>query len=154
MVTRIGLPFGERVDLEDVGVAAPEFEDVPDLDAAPDLQLTAPPSGHGSPARTSAASIVPSGVKSRPATTLTACLPASFAPVSHAVPLRRADRRGSGARGVPLRADVAPDQGRGGGEVVEQRDRGRVQVGFEPFQVDVAVAGQPDASSSACRPGG
>ena len=43
--------------------------------------------GAGVAGRTSAASIVPSGVKSRPATTLTACLPASLAPVSHAVPV-------------------------------------------------------------------
>ena len=45
-----------------------------------------PQAGQGSPARTSAASIVPSGVKSRPHTTSIACRPGSFAPVSQAVP--------------------------------------------------------------------
>ena len=44
------------------------------------------PSGEGSPSRTSAASMVPSGVKSRPATRPTTCLPFSSAPVIHAVP--------------------------------------------------------------------
>ena len=51
------------------------------------ISSSPPQVGHASPARTSAASIVPSGVKSRPATTLTACLPTSFAPVSQAVPV-------------------------------------------------------------------
>jgi hypothetical protein len=45
-----------------------------------------PQAGQGSPARTSAASIVPSGMKSRPATTFVACRPFSLAPVSQAVP--------------------------------------------------------------------
>ena len=46
-----------------------------------------PPSGEGSPSRTSAASIVPSGVKSRPATRSTTWRPGSSAPVTHAVPV-------------------------------------------------------------------
>ena len=47
-----------------------------------------PPSsfGHGSPSRTEAASIVPSPVKSRPATRSKTCRPGSFAPVIQRVP--------------------------------------------------------------------
>ena len=50
------------------------------------------PSGAGSPARISAASIMPSGVKSRPQVRSKTCRPGSFAPVSHRVP---ATTRGS-----------------------------------------------------------
>ncbi len=45
-----------------------------------------PQFGHSSPARTSAASIVPSAVKSRPATRSMTCLPGSLAPVTHRLP--------------------------------------------------------------------
>ena len=42
--------------------------------------------GQGSPSRTSAASMVPSGVKSRPATRSSTWLPATSAPVTQRVP--------------------------------------------------------------------
>ena len=45
------------------------------------------PSGEGSPSRTSAASIVPSGVKSRPHTRSTTWWSGLSAPVTHAVPV-------------------------------------------------------------------
>ena len=46
--------------------------------------------GRGRPSRTSAASIVPSAVKSRPATRSTTCRPGSFAPVTQRVPVDHA----------------------------------------------------------------
>ncbi len=45
-----------------------------------------PQRGHGSPSRISAASIVPSGVKSRPATRSITWLPVVSAPVTQRVP--------------------------------------------------------------------
>src|SRR5215213_9095727 len=93
------------------------------------VSLPVSQAGHGSPARTPAASTVPSGVKSRPATTDVACWPGSFAPVSQA-PDRDA-----------LRADVPLDQVGPCGEVVEQGGGGRGERGVETLQVDVPVTG-------------
>ena len=60
----------EHLEVERLGVLAAELEDVAHLDAAGGVQRAAvvPQRGQASPSRTSAASIVPSGVKSRPAT--------------------------------------------------------------------------------------
>ncbi len=65
-----------------------------------------PPSqlGQGSPSRTSAASMVPSGVKSRPATTSSAWLPGALAPVTQRVP---SEIRGSTTNRMP-EADSVP----------------------------------------------
>ena len=46
-----------------------------------------PHAGHESPPRTSAASIVPSGVKSRPTVRCSTWCPASLAPVTHCEPV-------------------------------------------------------------------
>ncbi len=65
---RIGLPSAPSASsLEGIGVLAAELEDVADLDAARRDERCPDRPGDGSPSRTSAASMVPSGVKSRPA---------------------------------------------------------------------------------------
>ena len=93
-------------------------------------------SGRRRRARTSAASMVPSAVKSRPATRSITCLPGSLAPVTQRVPSTTrgssevADLRGRlGAQRAG--ADVALDQRRVGGEVllVEGLHLGRLDLG-------------------------
>ena len=111
----------------------------------------APQAGHASPGRTSAASIVPSGVKSRPATRSTTWWPGWSAPVIQRVP---ATTRGSTRKRMPVAdrlaehpgADVALGQRRVGGEVglAERLRLGRVHRGLEPLHVDVAVARHAD----------
>ena len=70
-----------------------------------------PPSrGQGSPARTSAASIVPSAVKSRPATRSSTWRPSSSAPVTQVVPsTTRGSTRNRMPDGVPRPERAGPD---------------------------------------------
>ena len=75
----------QHLQVECLGVLAAELEDVAHLDASGRLERV-PAGGHASPARTSAASMVPSAVKSRPATRSMTCWPGLLAPVTHAVP--------------------------------------------------------------------
>ena len=86
MVSRTGLPSSPSTSAEKVSVyLRPNWKMWPI--SIPRADTSGPaPSGDGSPSRTSAASIVPSGVKSRPATRPTTCLPVSSAPVIQAVP--------------------------------------------------------------------
>jgi hypothetical protein len=124
------------------------------LDAAGD-QRAAAPSGQGSPSRTSAASIVPSGVKSRPAT-VDDVLAGSLAPVTQRVPVddARVDEVADPAGVLPsARADVALDQAGCWREVglVERLDLGRLDCGLEALEVDLAVAGQPTRAARGCR---
>ena len=65
----------EHLEVERLGVLAAELEDVAHLDAARRLQARARSVGQASPSRTSAASMVPSAVKSRPATRSMTWLP-------------------------------------------------------------------------------
>ncbi len=101
--------------------------------------------------------MVPSGVKSRPATTLTACRPGSLAPVSQAVPVTT---RGSTRYRMPeprqhLGPDVAADQSGMGGEVgrLEQADHRGVHGCLDPLQVDLAVARNADDEHLGFGPG-
>ena len=107
--------------------------------------------GQGSPSRTSAASMVPSGVKSRPTTRSMTWLPSTSAPVTQRVPW---DDPGVDEVADPGRAllaeragaDVALDQ-RGvlrELRLVERLDLGRLELALEPLLVDLAVAGQAD----------
>ena len=94
---------------------------------------------------------MPSGVKSRPQTRSNTCWPLTFAPVIQRVPVDhpRVDQVADGAgrvRAQRLRPDVALDQHRVRVEVgvVERLDLGRLQLGGQPLEVDLAVPGHPD----------
>ena len=145
----------ERVQPEGVGVLAAELEDVPDLDAARRLEQ-AVAVRRRSPARTSAASMVPSGVKSRPTTRSTTWWSAWSAPVTHAVPvtIRGSTRNGRRSRQRSW-ADVALDQERVRGEVgvVEQRDLGGRTAASSRFMSTSRSPGTPTASSPSVGPG-
>ena len=107
--------------------------------------------GQASPSRTSAASMVPSGVKSRPATRSSTWLPGSSAPVTQRVPSDDAgvdevpDLR---CRLLPQRpgADVALDQRRVLAESVSSIGSTSVglELALEPLLVDLAVTGHAD----------
>ena len=142
----------EHLEAERLGVLAPELEDVAHLDAARRLERAAAVApGQGSPSRTSAASIVPSGVKSRPATRSMTWLPSTFAPVTQRVPstIRGSTRKRIAALALLAErpgADVALDQV---GVLLELRlvhrlDLERLELALEALEVDVAVAGQAD----------
>ncbi len=120
---------------------------IPRADSSvPSVQL-----GQASPSRTSAASIVPSGVKSRPATRSMTCEPGTLAPVTQRVPVddARVDEvADAGLRLLTqrLRADVALDQR---GVLVHLRlahrlDLDRLQLALEALLVDLAVTGYAD----------
>ena len=106
------------------------------------------PSGDGSPSRTSAASMVPSAMKSRPATRPTTCLPGSSAPVIHDVPVHHPgiDEISNTVGQQRFRADVTLDQEWVLGEVrvVEQGVLGGIERGAEPLLVDLAVTRHTD----------
>ena len=61
--------------------------------------------GQASPSRTSAASMVPSGVKSRPTTMSMTCEPGTLAPVTQRVP---STMRGSTRKRMPDSSDSSP----------------------------------------------
>ena len=92
MVNRTGLPSSPSTSAVKASVyLRPSWKMWPI--SMPRADTSGPaPSGEGSPSRTSAASIVPSGVKSRPATRPTTWRLGASAPVIHAVP---ATTRGS-----------------------------------------------------------
>ena len=110
-----------------------------------------PSTGLGSPARTSATSRTPSARKSRP-TDEADDVAARFVGAGH--PARAGDHAGVddeadprhavGAQGA--RPDVSLGEGRVAGEVVvgERLGHGGGDLGLEPFEVDVAVAGHAD----------
>ena len=152
-MTVTSLPFSSSTcEVERVGVLATELEDVAHLDAARGLERAVVTVGQGSPSRTSATSMTPSAVKSRPATRSSTWLPLDVGAGDPArCPRRCAGRRGSGCRTrlLPQRAgpDVALDQRR-----VRRRTRPRPSAstsvgsedGLEPLLVDVAVTGHAD----------
>ena len=84
---RIGLPSGPSASSSSASAyLRPSWNTCPI--SMPRAATSGPlPSGAGSPSRTSAASIVPSGVKSRPATRSTTWWSALSAPVTQAVPV-------------------------------------------------------------------
>ena len=86
MVNRTGLPFSPSTSASNASVyLRPSWKMWPI--SIPRADTSGPaPSGEGSPSRTSAASMVPSATKSRPATSPTTCRPGSSAPVIHDVP--------------------------------------------------------------------
>ena len=156
-MTVTSLPFSSStLQVERLGVLAAELEDVAHLDAARGLQAC--PSaqfGQASPSRTSAASMVPSAVKSRPATRSSTCQPASSAPVTQRVP---STTRGSTQVADPgrvllaqhARADVALDQRRVLREVglVERLDLGGSSWPSSRFWSTSRSPGTPMASGS------
>ena len=106
------------------------------------------PSGDGSPARTSAASIVPSGVKSRPDDEVDDVV-VGLVRARH--PGRARDDPGideetHAVRGQRAGADVALHQERVRGEVglLQQRDLGGRDRRLQALHVDLAVAGHAD----------
>ena len=138
----------EDPEVERLRILLAELEDVAHLDAARTLEDVVTVRT-GSPKRTSAASIVPSPVKSRP-DEVDDVAPGSFEPVTHRVPSEIVGRAGSGCPSCPRsrahRPDVALDEPEVLGErlLVEGLDLGRLDLGTEPLLVDVAVAGQAD----------
>ncbi|SHW93340.1 Uncharacterised protein [Mycobacteroides abscessus subsp. abscessus] len=99
MVRRTGLPFSPRTSALKASVyLRPSWKTCPI--SMPRADTSGPaPSGEGSPSRTSAASMVPSATKSRPATIPTMCLLGASAPVIHDEP---STIRGSTRNRIPL----------------------------------------------------
>ena len=110
-----------------------------------------PHEGQASPSRTSAASMVPSAVKSRPATRSTTCRP-GLVGTGHpgrALADPRVEQVADAGRLLAAEhtgPDVALGEHRVGREVllVEGLHGGRLDLRAEPLLVDLAVAGQAD----------
>ena len=103
MVIRTGLLSGPSASREKASAyLRPSWKMCP-ISMPRAASSTPVPSGDGSPARTSAASIVPSGVKSRPTTRSTTWWSALSAPVTHAVPVTI---RGSTRKRTPFAASA------------------------------------------------
>ena len=142
--------LGEHVGGEGIGVFAAELEDVADLDAARAASGPAP-SGDGSPSRTSAASMVPSGVKSRPGDQPHDMLAGHVGSGDPRVP---STTRGSTRYRTPLcrtlRTDIALDQERVPGEVLSVSSTYSAGSSAAPrrFSSTSRSPGTPTASSS------
>src|SRR6185436_15918682 len=124
MVSRTGLPFSPSTSAEKASVyLRPSWKMWPI--SMPRADTNGPmPSGEGSPSRTSAASMVPSGTKSRPATRPTTCLPFSSAWITGA------DEKGKHVVGLVAGRDFVPD---GTIEAAEVRDGDPSPDGMGPL---------------------
>ena len=118
--------------------------------------IGAPSTGHGSPSRTSAASMTPSAVKSRPATRSMTCRPVWSAPVTQRVP---STTRGSTTNRMPLGCFAPSTPGpmyplasngfRAKSSSVKGSSSGRLELGLESLLVDLPTTGHADGQGLA-----
>ena len=148
MVSRTGLPSSPSTSTANASVyLRPSWKMWPI--SMPRADTSGPaPSGDGSPSRTSAASMVPSAVKSRPATRPTTCLPllVRAGDPRRAVDDPRIDEVANTVGQQCPSGRCSPSPGRGSWRSRRRRAwrTRRVERGAEPLVVDLAVAGHAD----------